>query len=181
MSLYDKLAAASPPDRVLRAEDHDREFGDFTRPSTLVHLHGDGQEGLGEDVVYTVLDHIAHRDAGPVNDFTGVATLGEFCELARRARPVRGGARPSTRPRATTAAGPTSRPRSTSRCARAGVPLHEAVGRDPKPLRFVCSTRLGGFGDDGDRSSTEPIAKRLAQVPRRSSSSSTRRTTGTPS
>ncbi|KAB2854337.1 MAG: hypothetical protein F9K43_29865, partial [Bauldia sp.] len=38
---------------------HDREYGDFTRPSTVVHLRGGGEEGLGEDVVYDVLDHIA--------------------------------------------------------------------------------------------------------------------------
>ena len=60
---------------------HDREYGSFTRPSTLIHLRGLGEEGIGEDVVYDVLDHIAHRDGGAVHDFTGVTTLGEFCEL----------------------------------------------------------------------------------------------------
>ena len=45
----------------------------------MVRLRGK-QEGIGEDVVYDVLDHIAHRDAGPVHDLTG-RTLGEFCEL----------------------------------------------------------------------------------------------------
>src|SRR5690242_12866306 len=60
---------------------HDREYGDFTRPSTVVHMHGRGQEGIGEDVIYDVLDHIAHRDAGPVLDLTGPTTLGAACEL----------------------------------------------------------------------------------------------------
>ena len=47
---------------------------------------------------------------------------------------------------------------------QAGTSLHEALGRDPKPLNFVCSTRLTVFeGDEG--SITEPITKRLAQVP----------------
>ena len=27
---------------------HDREYGSFTRPSTVIHLQGDGQEGVGE-------------------------------------------------------------------------------------------------------------------------------------
>src|SRR5215208_159551 len=60
---------------------HDREFGEFTRPSTVIHVRGDGQEGIGEDVVYDVLDHIAHRDAGPVLDLTSPTTLGEACRL----------------------------------------------------------------------------------------------------
>ena len=53
----------------------------FTRPSTLITLRGGGVEGLGEDVVYTDLDHIAHRDAGPIHDLSGPANLGELCEL----------------------------------------------------------------------------------------------------
>ena len=57
-----------------------------TRPSsraasTVIRLRGKGQEGIGEDVVYDVLDHIAHRDAGPVHDLSGPTTLGELCEL----------------------------------------------------------------------------------------------------
>src|ERR687889_602079 len=60
---------------------HDREFGAFTRGSTVVHLKGGGEEGVGEDVIYTILDHIAHRDPGPVHDFTGVPPFGEFCTL----------------------------------------------------------------------------------------------------
>jgi hypothetical protein len=82
MSLYDTLAALPLKIESYELTEHDREFGEFTRGSTVVHLHGDGQEGIGEDVVYDVLDHIAHRDAGPVHDFTGTSTLGEFCELA---------------------------------------------------------------------------------------------------
>ena len=82
MSDWEKLAGLPLRVESYELSGHDREYGDFTRPSTLVHLHGDGQEGLGEDVVYDVLDQIAHRDAGPTHDFTGVSTLGEFCELA---------------------------------------------------------------------------------------------------
>ena len=58
--------------------------GGFTRPSTTVRLRGGGAEGIGEDVVYDVLDHIAHRDAGPVHDLSGPSTLGEACELLGR-------------------------------------------------------------------------------------------------
>ena len=47
---------------------------------------------------------------------------------------------------------------------QAGLPLHEALERDPKPLQFVCSTRLTSFDDEAG-STTEPISKRLAKYP----------------
>jgi hypothetical protein len=65
---YDRLAALPIRIESYELTDHDRELGSFTRPSTVVHLRGEGEEGIGEDVVYTALDHVAHRDAGPVPD-----------------------------------------------------------------------------------------------------------------
>src|SRR5688500_13581395 len=81
-SHYETLAALPLSIESYELTGHDREYGSFTRPSTVVHLRGGGQEGIGEDVVYTVLDHFPHRDAGAVHDFSGASTLGEFCELA---------------------------------------------------------------------------------------------------
>ena len=118
---YDRLAEL--PIRISSYEltAHDREFGEFTRPSTVIHMHGEGQEGIGEDVVYTVLDHIAHRDAGPIHDLTGAGTLGEACELIG-GLDLFGARRPTTTRPATTGGGPTSRRRSTSPCARPAWP-----------------------------------------------------------
>jgi len=55
----------------------------FERLSTVVHLTGGGLEGVGEDVVYDALDHIAFQDAGPVHAraLSGRRTLGEFSSL----------------------------------------------------------------------------------------------------
>ena len=53
----------------------------FERLSTVIHMWGGGEDGLGEDVTYDAVDHIAFQDAGPSLDLTGYATLGEFCEL----------------------------------------------------------------------------------------------------
>jgi len=142
---------------------HDRDYASFTRPSTLVHLHGDGLEGIGEDVVYDTLDQIAHRDTGPVNDFTGVNTLGEFCaqvadlDLFAAAPPGMDASRHYRRWAYESAA-------LDLALRQAGTSLHEAVGRDPKPVNFVCSTRLTVFeGDEG--SSTGAITDRLAKYP----------------
>jgi L-alanine-DL-glutamate epimerase-like enolase superfamily enzyme len=161
---YDRLAEL--PIEVERYEltAHDREFGEFTRPSTVIHLHGDGKEGIGEDVVYDVLDHVAHRDAGPVLDLTGPETLGQACELLGEldlfagAPPEREPSRHYRRWAYESAALDLAQRQN-------GLALWEAVERDPQPLRFVCSTRLGGFGEDAPKSSTEAIRKRLARYP----------------
>lgn len=160
---WDTLSAL--PLRVERYEltGHDREYGSFTRPSTIVHLHGEGQEGIGEDVVYDVLDQIAHRDTGPTHDFNGVATLGEFCatvaglDLFEAAAPGMEASRHYRRWAYESAA-------LDLALRQAGTSLHATLGRDPKPLEFVCSTRLTVFdGDEG--SNTEPITKRLERYP----------------
>ena len=53
----------------------------FERLSTVVHLHGAGHEGVGEDVVYDAGDQELLQQAGPVQPVAGEFTLGEFCEL----------------------------------------------------------------------------------------------------
>ncbi len=164
MGVYDKLAELPVRVESYELEDHDREYGSFTRPSTIVRLRGDRQEGLGEDVVYDVLDHVAHRDAGPIHDLSGPGTLGELCEmlgeldLFGEAPPVRDASRLYRRWAYESAA-------LDLALRQSGVPLHEAIERDPRPVRFVCSTRLGSFGDDEQRSNTEPLEKRLAKHP----------------
>jgi len=164
MSTYDRLAELPIRIESYELEDRDREYGEFTRPSTIIHMPGGGHEGLGEDVVYTVLDHIAHRDAGPVHDLSGPSTLGGLCELLGEldlfpgAAPEYEASRHYRRWAYESAA-------LDLALRQSGVPLYEAVGREPTPLTFVCSTRLGGIGEDAPRSTTEPVRKRLAKYP----------------
>jgi len=161
---YDRLAQLPLRIESYELSGHDREFGDFTRPSTVVHLHGQGKEGIGEDVVYTVLDHIAHRDAGPVHDLSAAQTLGELCDLVGEldlfasAAPEYPASRNYRRWAYESAA-------LDLALRQNRLALWEVAERDPAPLRFVCSTRLGSFGDDAKRSSTEPLRKRLAKYP----------------
>jgi hypothetical protein len=163
-AVYDRLAELPIRIESYELTGHDREFGEFTRPSTVVHMRGDGQEGIGEDVVYTVLDHIAHRDAGAVHDLNGPETLGEACELIGEldlfatAAPEYDASRHYRRWAYESAA-------LDLALRQNGLALWEAVERDPSPLRFVCSTRLGGFGEDAPPSTTEPLRKRLDKYP----------------
>ncbi|MEK6251697.1 MAG: hypothetical protein AABM43_07105 [Actinomycetota bacterium] len=164
MATFDALADLPIEIEGYELEDRDRTYGTFTRPSTIVHLRGGGQEGVGEDVVYDVLDHVAQRDAGPVRDLSAATTLGELCELVggldlfAEAPPVREFSRHYRRWAYESAA-------LDLALRQSELSLHEAVGIEPRPLNFVCSTRLSAFDDEESHSTTEPLRKRLANYP----------------
>ena len=44
---------------------------DFERKSTVIHLRGAGEEGLGEDVTYDAVDHEILQAAGPALPLAG--------------------------------------------------------------------------------------------------------------
>jgi hypothetical protein len=164
MSDYDALAELPVRVEGYEFEAHDREYpSGFTRPSTLIRLSGGGQEGHGEDIVYDVLDHIAMRDTGPVLDLSGAATFGELSDLLGEldlfpgSPPERDASRHYRR-WAFESAGLDLALRQND------LPLHGVLGREPQPLNFVCSTRLGGFGEDS-HSTSEPVRNRLRKYP----------------
>jgi L-alanine-DL-glutamate epimerase-like enolase superfamily enzyme len=130
---------------------------DFTRLSTVIHMQGGGHEGLGEDVTYDALDHVALQDAGAVLDLAGTRTIGEFCELVGRlelfpAEPVRDVSRRYRRWAFESAA-------LDLALRQAGRSLAEVVGGDLRPLTFVVSLRLG------EPPTIEPVRKRLDLYP----------------
>ena len=100
---------------------------------------------MGEDVVYDGLDHVPPGRRPETLPLAGSYTLDSFSEhldgdaTLFPAPPVRDGCR------AATAAGPSSRRRSTSRCVQAGRSLADVLGREPRPLNFVVSMRLGSW------------------------------------
>ena len=161
---YDRLAALPISVEGYELENNDRVYSpDFTRPSTIVHIRGGGEEGLGEDVIYDELDHIALRDAGPVHDLAGPATLGELLDLIGGrdlfgdAPPVRDASRHYRRWAFDSAA-------LDLALRQNGASLHEALEREARPVTFVNSTRLSSFGDDAP-SSADPIRRRLENYP----------------
>ena len=82
MSSYERIA-----DLPLEIDSYELEGHEFKitpemeRLTTVVRLNGGGHEGVGEDVVYDALDHVAFRDAGPVLDLAGKHTIDSFAEL----------------------------------------------------------------------------------------------------
>jgi hypothetical protein len=164
VSAFEKVAGLPIEVSSYELEGHDLEYSpQFTRGSTVIRLRGMEQEGIGEDVVYDVLDHIAHRDAGPVHDLSSPGTLGELCELLGEldlfatAAPEREASRHYRRWAYESAA-------LDLALRQNEISLHDALGRDPRPVAFVCSTRLSTF-DEGSRSTTAPVRRRLDKYP----------------
>ncbi|MDP2711690.1 MAG: hypothetical protein Q8O56_10775 [Solirubrobacteraceae bacterium] len=158
MSTYDLVA-----DLPVRIEGYALEglaqsvSSDFERKSTIIRLHGDGEEGLGEDVVYDAVDHEIAQRAGPVLALAGDWTIRSLSEHL-----------------ATLDLFPEEPVRDVSRLYRtwayesaaldlalrqAGEPLHAVLGREPQPLTFVVSLRLG------EPPTLEPVARRLERYP----------------
>jgi L-alanine-DL-glutamate epimerase-like enolase superfamily enzyme len=113
---------------------------------------------VGEDVVYDAEDQVALQAAGPVLALAGRYALGEFCALIDGldlfpVEPQRGEVSRLYR-------------RWTFHSAaldlalrQAGTSLHAALGREPRPLTFVVSLRLG------EPPTMAPIESRLANYP----------------
>ncbi len=158
MSSYDLVA-----DLPLQIDSYELEAldehvsSDFTRRSTVIHLYGRDEEGLGEDVTYDCVDQQVAIDAGATLELQGSWTMRSFCEHL-----------------ATLELFPREPQEEVSRLYRAwayesaaldlalrqaGEPLHAVLGREPQPLTFVVSLRLG------DPPSLEKLTCRLERYP----------------
>jgi hypothetical protein len=132
-------------------------FGsEFTRLTTVVRLRGAGQDGVGEDVTYDGLDHVALRDAGASLPLAGRYTLDSFSSRLDELElwpspPVREASRDYRRWAFESAA-------LDLALRQAGRSLAEAVGRVPRPLRFVVSTRLAPPGSSGPETPDRVLA-----------------------
>lgn len=164
MSLYDRVAELPIEVDGYELQALDREFDSgFVRPSTLITLSGAGERGRGEDVIYEDLDHIAHRDVGPVHELSGASTVGELCELVGSldlfadAPPVRDLSRLYRRWAYESAA-------LDLALRQAGKSLTEVIDRPLKPLNFVCSVRANPVAD-GAEQALDPIRSRLEKYP----------------
>jgi L-alanine-DL-glutamate epimerase-like enolase superfamily enzyme len=101
----------------------------FTRVTTLVHLRGAGEEGLGEDVTWYAEHHDREQAAGPVLPLAGSWTLESFSEALELPDPHRRWAYESAA--------------LDLALRQAGRALAEIVEREPQPVAFVVSPGLG--------------------------------------
>jgi hypothetical protein len=127
----------------------------YTRMTTVVRLHGAGQEGEGEDTTYAMPDQLGFRAAGLDLALAGDWTIDTFSPHLKRLDLF-----PS---------GPSSPDFRNFRCwafesaavdlalRQAGVPLAVALGRVSRPVRFVVSP--------GPADTADPINELLATHP----------------
>lgn len=132
--------------------------GGMERHTTVVQLHGKNLAGEGEDVTYETPDQTKFQEAGTRIDFTHVKTLGEFCDtvtgldLFPDMPPTQETSRRYRRWAFESAA-------LDLALKQSNISLAQALDRQPKPVHFVVSQRLG------DPSSIDLLQARLDQYP----------------
>ncbi|HEX5851592.1 MAG TPA: hypothetical protein VFY36_00730, partial [Solirubrobacteraceae bacterium] len=158
MSTWDTLAG-------LEVEIEDYAFdplqatvsSEFERKSTIVRLRGHGEEGLGEDVTYDAVDHDVLQAAGPTLPLAGSYTLASFCERLAGLSLFPEAPQREVSQRYRTWAYESAALDLALR--QAGTTLHAALAREPEPVRFVVSLRLG------EPPTLEPLRQRLDPYP----------------
>jgi hypothetical protein len=130
---------------------------EFVRKSTVIHLRGAGVEGVGEDVSYEAIDHEIMQAAGPMLPLAGRFTLRELsshlASLELFAEPPQREVSARYRTWAYESAA------LDLALRQGGTTLHAALSREPQPVRFVVSLRLG------EPPSVQPLRSRLALYP----------------
>jgi hypothetical protein len=101
----------------------------FTRVTTVVHLHGGGEEGLGEDVTWYEEHHDREQAAGAILPLAGTWTLESYSDALEIPDPHRRWAYESAA--------------LDLALSQAGSTLAGALGREPRPVAFVVSPGLG--------------------------------------
>ncbi len=164
MASFDAIADLPLEIEACEFEGLEIVVGDFERLTTVVKLRGGGHEGVGEDVVYDAIDHVAQQGHGPPDGLAGSFTFAEFSDrleeidLFPAGPPVREEISPAYRRWAFESAA------LDLALRQAGTNLAAALGREPRPVNFVNSMRLAGFGSEAP-SSIEPLLARLAVYP----------------
>jgi L-alanine-DL-glutamate epimerase-like enolase superfamily enzyme len=163
MASFDAIADLPLEIETCEFEGLEISLAEFERLTTIVRLAGGGHEGIGEDVIYDAVDHVAQQSAGPPDGLAFSGTFAGFSEaldsidLFPAAAPERDVSRDYRRWAFESAA-------LDLALRQAGTNLADALGRKPRPVNFVNSMRLAGFGDE-ERSSIEPLLARLAVYP----------------
>ena len=124
MPLFDRVRELPLVIDRVELEPHALALKHLTRRTTVIHLHGGGHEGVGEDVSYDEDLQLAFTDDA-LPSLAGRHTLEGFSGLVAD--------QPGYRPWGLESAA------LDLALRQAGLSLAEAVGREPKPVRFVVS------------------------------------------
>jgi hypothetical protein len=131
---------------------------EFERRTTVIHLRGGGEEGIGEDVTYDPAEHELQQQLGPVLDLAGVWTLDAFSRHLEDLDAFPQGEPQQPAYRLYRRWGFESAALDLA-LRQAGRSLADVLAREPSPVTFVVSLRLD------QPPSFEPIAERLLSYP----------------
>ncbi|HEV8462674.1 MAG TPA: hypothetical protein VGQ38_18380 [Gaiellaceae bacterium] len=157
-SLWPQLAALP---LVVEACEYERLqshlTNDFDRITTQVRLAGGGADGLGEDVSVFKEDGTTLHEIQPTLALAGVWTLGSFCDHLATLELW------ATRPEWEAAMSYRNWAYESAALdlalRQAGRALHDVLGLEPQPVRFVNSLGLG------KEPSIEPLYRRIERAP----------------
>ncbi len=131
----------------------------FERVTTHVRLSGAGADGLGEDVSVHIEDGTSLHELRPQLPLAGEWTLASFCEQLTPLTP-RLWPEPPEWPAATRFRNWAFESAALDLALRqAGRALHELLGLEPRPVRFVNSLGLG------EEPSFEHVRRRIERAP----------------
>jgi L-alanine-DL-glutamate epimerase-like enolase superfamily enzyme len=158
MSAWELLADLPVEIEGYELEPLQRAFGpEFVRKTTVIRLKGAGQEGVGEDVTYAAEDQETFQGGGPEQALCGRFTIATF---AQRLRSLDLFPTPTSRPEFRLYRNWAFDSAALDLALRqAGTTLHAALGREPEPVTFVASLRLG------EPPTLEPVLRRLRIAP----------------
>jgi hypothetical protein len=142
MRTYDRIAHLPVTIEGYDLESLSRPGPVWTRYTTVFHLRGGGTEGVGEDVVWDPDDQRRQHEAGAVLDLKGLWTIEDLSEHLATLDLFYGHdpafpAYPLYRRWAIESAA------LDLALRQAGEPLHAVLEREPRPLTFGVSLRLG--------------------------------------
>jgi L-alanine-DL-glutamate epimerase-like enolase superfamily enzyme len=130
----------------------------FERVTTVIRLRGGGEEGAGEDVTYDPDLQRAQQEHGPVLPLAGSWTVDSFSRRLDELDTFPAGAPDREVYRNYRRWGFESAALDLA-LRQAGRSLADALGRSPRPVTFVVSTRMG------EPPSYEVVARKLARYP----------------
>ena len=131
---------------------------EFTRRTTTFHLRGAGEEGLGEDVTYDPEEHAEQQARGPTLPLAGEWTFAEFTRHVGELDLFPAGA-PSMPAFELYRRWAVESAALDLALRQAGRSLADVLEREPRPVTFVVSLRLGS------PPSFAPVQRRLEVYP----------------
>jgi L-alanine-DL-glutamate epimerase-like enolase superfamily enzyme len=158
MAAYDALAELPLVIDGYELEARSRQAGEWVRRTTIVHLRGGGEEGLGEDVIWDPELQGAQQDAGPVLPLAGEWTLGTLSSHLETLD-LFGGTALERKEYFRYRRWAFESAAADLALRQSGRSLASVFGREPRPITFVVSLRLG------EPPSLEPVTRRLAAYP----------------